>query len=105
MTEEALIGKRVERLSDGEEIIIKNERIIDDISIFTDTDGNIYSEDELNIRYKVTPWHLLFEALRDNGIVEEDDWCSGSCFKKAFNDFMQAMQKAGYITSEKGGEK
>lgn len=100
--EETLVGKRVKRLSDGKEITIKSGRMIDGIPVLTDTDGNIYEEHELDIRYRVTPWYLMFEALRDNGIVEEDDWCSGESFKSAFKDFMASMQKSGYIAREEG---
>lgn len=102
--EETFVGTKLKRLSDGKEVTIKSERMIDGILIFTDTEGNIYSEDELNIRYRVTPWYLMFEALLNNGIVEEEDWCSGESFMSAFNDFMASMQKSGYIAREEGEE-
>lgn len=102
--EETFVGTKIKRASDGKEVTIKSERMIDDTLVLTDTEGNIYSEDELNIRYRVTPWYLMFEALRDNGIVEEDDWCSGESFKPAFNDFMKSMQKSGYIARGEGEE-
>lgn len=104
MEKETLIGKKVKRLSDGKEVTIKNEKFVEGLCIYTDTDGNIYEESELDIRYKVTPWYLLYQALLDNGIVEDEDWSSGVSFKRAFDDFMGAMQNAGYVTSEEGGE-
>lgn len=103
--EETLVGKRVKRLSDGKVVTIKSERMIDYIPIYTDTEGNIYPVDELDIRYRVTPWYLMFEALHDNDIVGTEVWSKHSnLFESAFNDFMASMQKAGYIARKEEEE-
>ena len=101
--DDTLIGKEVKRLSDGKIITIKNERIVDDLSVFTDEDGNIYSESELDIKYRITPWYLMYEALKNNELVGRNHWEKHSdCFKCAFDDFMESMVKAGYITNNNG---
>lgn len=101
METETLIGKKVKRLADGKEVTIKNEKFVEDLCIYTDTEGNIYEESELDIRYKVTPWYLLYDALRDNGLVGTMAWDHHqNCIKSAFNDFMESMQKAGYISQQ-----
>lgn len=103
--EETFVGTKIKRASDGKEVTIKSERMIDGLLVLTDTDGNIYSEDELNIRYRVTPWYLLFEALRDNDLMGTEVWSKHSnLFKSAFNDFMASMQKSGYIAREEEEE-
>lgn len=100
--DDTLIGKEVKRLSDGKTITIKNERTVDGLSVFTDEDGNIYSESELGIKYRITPWYLMYEALKDNDIVGKNHWEKhSSSFKSAFEDFMESMTKAGYISESK----
>lgn len=103
--EETLVGKRVKRFSDGKVVTIKSERMIDYIPIYTDTEGNIYPEHELDIRWNITPWYFLFEALRDNGLMRTEVWSKHSnLFESAFNDFMASMQKAGYIARKEEEE-
>lgn len=100
--DDTLIGKEVKRLSDGKMITIKNERIVDGLSVFTDEEGNIYSESELDIKYRITPWYLMYEALKNNDLVGGSHWENYSdCFKCAFDDFMESMTKAGYISESK----
>lgn len=89
-----LIGKSVKTLS-GEEITVKNEKIINGKYVYTDTEGNIYSEDELDLRFMLSKECLLYEALKENGLCV--NW-SYKRFAKIVENFMSSMVAAGYIS-------
>ena len=100
---DTLVGAKIKRLSDGKMVTIKSERIIDDLFIYSDTEGNIYNEDELDIRYKVAAEYLLYKALKDNDIIGSLAWTKHrKNLELALRDFMQAMVKSGYIIDKEG---
>lgn len=100
------IGKQLEVLDEHNNIIktitVKGEREIGGVLTVTDEEGNLYTEDELNLSYVRTPECILWQALMDNNILEED--YTSFDFKlmsKALKDFMEGMEKAGYIAKDK----
>lgn len=100
---DTLVGAKIKRLSDGKVVTIKSERIIDDLFVYSDTDGNIYNEDELDIRYKVAAEYLLYKSLKDNDIIGNLAWTKHrKNLELALRDFMQAMVKSGYIIDKEG---
>lgn len=105
---DTLVGAKIKRLSDGKMVTIKSERMIDDLFVYVDTEGNIYNEDELDIRYKVAAEYLLYKALKDNDIIDSSAWTERKHkknFELALRDFMQSMVKSGYIVVDKEEEK
>lgn len=102
---DTLVGAKIKRLSDGKIVTIKSERMIDDLFVYVDTEGNIYNEDELDIRYKVAAEYLLYKALKDNDIIGSLAWTKHrKNFELALRDFMQAMVKSGYIVDKEEGK-
>ena len=94
----SLIGQEVELVKGGT-IKVKNEKTVDNTLIVTDENGNIYTEDELNIRYIVTAPYLLYLTLIKNNCIDME-WDS-KFFEKIFNDLMHALEKSGYVEQSK----
>lgn len=105
------IGQKIEVLDNKGEvwktITVSKQREINGTLYVTDEEGNIYSEDELNLTYRVTPEFILFDTLIDNYselikyINSDYTHFDFDTMHKIFNDFMNNMIKAGYIENNK----
>lgn len=97
-----MVGREVE-LIDGKKVTIANFKEINGTTIFTSTDGEIFSEDDVNWYIKVTPQYLLFTVLEKHEIVWKDEW---DCEKYTaiFEDFMSEMERCGYIAKTDGDD-
>lgn len=89
------IGHKVD-LVNGAQTTVKYARLIGDIWVFTSEDGEIFTEDDIDFRYKVTPFYLLFCSLQKEGVVKEDDW-DGDTYERIYNHFMSELESCGYI--------
>lgn len=99
------LGKQLEVLDEHNNAIktitVKSEREINGVYTVTDEEGNLYTEDELNLSYVRTPECILWQALMDNGILEEDyESFDFELISKVLKDFMEGMKKAGYIAKK-----
>lgn len=99
------IGKQLEVLDEHNNVIkvitVKGEREVNGVYTVTDEEGNLYTEEELNLSYVRTPECILWQALTDNGILEEDyDSFDQELMSDTLKDFMEGMEKAGYIAKK-----
>lgn len=97
----SIVGEKVKVLADGHEITVKQEREIDGIAVYTDEDGNIYSEDELDIRYRLSEYSIMFHALQEAGLYDEHDHFDLRTMKAVVDGFMEGMIRAGYIKDDR----
>ena len=95
---EDLIGTQIGVLNnEGKEyktitiVKIKND-------IFLGDDGEMYTENDLNFHYTLTPEYIMYKAVHDNvdnGIVfDADD------FKLCVKQFMDEMTNFGYVAKK-----
>lgn len=99
------IGKKVEVFDENSNIVktitVKGEREVNGVYTVTDEEGNLYTEEELNLSYVRTPECILWQALIDNSILEKDyDSFDQELMSNTLKDFMEAMVKAGYIAKK-----
>lgn len=90
-----MVGREVE-LIDGKKVTIANFKEINGTTIFTSTDGEIFSEDGVNWYIKVTPQYLLFTVLEKHEIVWKDEW-DGEKYTAIYEEFMSELERCGYI--------
>lgn len=88
------IGKEIELIKGGT-IKVKSEKETENGLIVVDDKGNIYTEDELNLTYKVTPEYIFYTTLKDNDITDME-WDS-TFFSEVFEEFMNRMCNSGYL--------
>lgn len=63
------------------------------------TDGNIYSEDDINWHYSLTPEGALWVTLQDAGIIEKDfDSFNFDMYHDAFTHFMDMLVKLNIVS-------
>lgn len=97
----SFIGHKIEVLDEGgsiaKEITIRKEREIGGVLYVTDEDGDIYSEDELNLTYRLTQERIMWNALVEAGIHDESTAYDYEAMHKAVEAFMEGMEKAGYV--------
>lgn len=97
----SLIGQRIGvfgKDSDiAKEITVRKEREIDGVLYVTDEDGDIYSEEELNLRYRLTEERIMRNALVEAGIHDESTAYDYEAMHKAVEAFMRGLEKAGYV--------
>lgn len=114
------IGKQLEVLDEHNNVIkvitVKGEREVNGVYTVTDEEGNLYTEEELNLSYVRTPECILWQAIKDNidsametsdeYIQEEDVYgdfigtFNKDFYTAVFKDFMEGMEKAGYIAKK-----
>lgn len=99
------IGKEIEVIgNDGtivKKIIVKSEKEINGTLVVTDSEGNIYSEEQLNLSYVLTPEIIMFEALKEANIIDKEydyfDNFPYDLMHKVVETFMEQMAQSGYI--------
>lgn len=105
---EAFIGTQIEVFGTGE----KESEIVAEITvskvvetpygiIFFDEEMNPWTEDQMNFSYRLSPEFILFDTLRENGVLSDkyvnwDDF-EYDVFDKCLGDFMRLMVKQGYF--------
>lgn len=91
-----LIGKEIGVLDDdGKEIkkiIVKSVKKIGEQWIVSDNEGNIYSDDELNFSYSLTPKGCLYAAFYENGFT-----MSSEEIDDIWDSFYKYMKNAEYV--------
>ena len=98
-----LIGQSIGIIDDSGHVkkkvtIAKVKQIGDDYAFLGD-DGEIYSCEQLDFVYQITPQKLLFDALCQHEVLCEGDW-NPAVFTAVFNDFMTEMEHQGYIQEQ-----
>lgn len=95
-------GTELKVLETGKTIKVVNFKETDLGLVIIGDDGEIYTEDQLDIRYRLTPERLLFQAVLDANIFEEEDmYWDFKLWHIAFDNFMHSMIKAEYIKDNK----
>ena len=89
------IGDKIKTV-DGKEITVKSFRNTENGIIVVAEDGNIYTDDELDLVYSVTPKGLLWIAMEDNGydVSDEEQFC------EMWDEFESMLVKLGYLKKE-----
>lgn len=67
---------------------------------FTDEEGNLYSDQDVNWTYKVTPEAALWIVLKDR--LDSSLEFDYSKYHEIFEEFMESLERAGYV--KKGGQ-
>ena len=65
--------------------------------IIVDTDGDIYTEDELNLRYCLPPAYALFSFLKDQALLDEDTQYDATRYNNMFEDLMSMLERQGVV--------
>lgn len=99
------IGRKVEVVNSNGDIektiTVKSEKDVNGTLIVTDDEGNIYSEEELNLKYVLTPEVIMFNALKSADVIDEDydyfDNFPYSLMHKVVEEFMNGMVNGGYL--------
>lgn len=96
--DKALIGQQV-YTTDGDLITIKDVKTIGNESVFSDEEGNLYTEDQLELRYKLSPGKILYTILTGYDAVVVRYW-DRTQFPKMADEFMKEMVSCGYIAKK-----
>lgn len=97
----SLIGQKVKVIRDGREITVRSEREINGLYVYTDENGDIYEEGELDIRYRLSPECIMFHALQKAGLYEDYYDYDFDVMHGIVTDFMDGMVRAKYIEDKR----
>lgn len=98
-------GKRIEVLNSNggieKTITVKSAKEVNNVLVVTDDEGNIYTEEQLNLSFVLTPEAIMFNALKAADVIDEDydyfDNFPYSTMHKAVEEFMKGMVDGGYV--------
>lgn len=93
-----LVGQQV-HTTDGDLITIKDIKTIGGESVYSDEEGNLYTEDQLEFTYRLSPGRILYNTLTGYDAVEVHHW-DGDQFQEMADEFMQEMVRCGYIAEK-----
>lgn len=93
---DSLIGTTVGVLDDEgheyKQIIIKNYKKLGNQIVWVDEDGDIYSDDELNWCYQLTPKGIFAHVM-----YSYDENISENRIDELWNEFYKSMERNGYV--------
>lgn len=95
------IGKNIDVMDDGGNIIktvqVAKAKQTEYGQVIVDTDGNIYTEDELNMTYIMTPACALHRFLIAHGLLKADDEFIYDKYEGLFEDLMEMLEHQGIV--------
>lgn len=65
--------------------------------VITDENGDVYTEDELNLEYCLPPAYALFGFLKDNALLKENARYDATKYNNLFEDLMSMLERQGVI--------
>lgn len=65
--------------------------------IIIDTNGDVYTEDELNLNYCLPPAYALFGFLKDHALIEGNALYDADKYNNMFEDLMAMLERQGVI--------
>lgn len=65
--------------------------------VITDENDDIYTEDELNLKYCLPPAYALFSFLKDQALLDEDTEYDANRYNNMFEDLMSMLERQGVI--------
>lgn len=95
------IGKHIDVMDDCGNIIktiqVAKAKQTDYGLVIVDTDGNIYTEDELNMTYLMSPACALHRFLKEHGLLKADDEFIYDKYESLFEDLMDMLERHGIV--------
>lgn len=98
-TDNGLIGTQV-YTTDGDLITIKDIKTIGEESVYSDEEGNLYTDEQLEWHYRLSPGRILYDILVGYDAVDVHRWDSTQ-FPEMADEFMKEMVRCGYIEDNK----
>lgn len=95
----SLIGTQV-YTTDGDLITIKDMKTVGEEDVYSDDEGNLYTDDQLEWNYRLSPGRILYDVLTGYDAVDVHGWDSEQ-FPKMADEFMKEMVRCGYVENNK----